>query len=173
MFTIEKFKGNPQEDYQRLHKQIHSMTRGINSSLANMANASALIYHSLPELNWAGFYLNNPEGTKLTLGPFQGLPACVEIPLGKGVCGAAAASHKTQRIEDVHQFPGHIACDAASQSELVIPLVLQGRVFALLDLDSPRKGRFTPEDQEGLEEFCRILVNNMTEGDLYDFLGIS
>lgn len=123
--------------------------------VANLANAAALLYHTLDGLNWAGFYLLNED--VLVLGPFQGKPACIEIPVGRGVCGTAVAEGKTQLVRDVHQFPGHIACDSASNSEIVVPICVEGRIVGVLDLDSPYVGHFTEEDQAGLEEFARIL----------------
>ncbi|MGV2836634.1 GAF domain-containing protein, partial [Pseudomonas shirazensis] len=120
------------------------------------AQFSAFLYSQLDDLNWAGFYINRDE--ELVLGPFQGQVACVRIPFGKGVCGAAAASRQTQRVEDVHAFPGHIACDSASQSELVIPLVKEGRLIGVLDLDSPRLARFSEADQMGLERLAAIFL---------------
>ena len=142
-------------DYRLLRQQLQSLTEGIPHRIANLSNASALLWQSLPRINWAGFYLL--EGDRLILGPFQGKPACIEIPLEKGVCGAAAALDCTQRVEDVHAFPGHIACDSASRSEIVIPLHRAGAVAAVLDIDSPFPGRFTPEDQQGLEDLVPIL----------------
>ncbi len=120
--------------------------------VANLANLSALLFETLGDLNWAGFYL--AEGGKLVLGPFQGRPACIEIPWGKGVCGTAAAQDATQRVPDVHAFPGHIACDCASRSEIVVPLRAKGRVVGVLDIDSPLPDRFSAADQRGLEALC-------------------
>ena len=142
-------------DYRLLRQQLLALTEGVPHRIANLSNASALLWQSLPRINWAGFYLL--EGDRLILGPFQGKPACIEIPLEKGVCGAAAARDCTQRVEDVHAFPGHIACDSASRSEIVIPLHRSGAVAAVLDIDSPFPGRFTPEDQAGLEDLVPIL----------------
>ena len=142
-------------DYNVLNAQLRALIEGVPHSIANLANASALLYQNLDRLNWAGFYLL--EGETLVLGPFQGKPACIEIPLGKGVCGTAARENKTQRVDDVHRFPGHIACDSASRSELVIPLHQNGAVVGVLDIDSPEPARFSPEDQTGLEEFAQIL----------------
>lgn len=142
-------------DYNLLNRQLEALVQGIPHRTANLANAAALLYHTLEALNWAGFYLM--EGGLLVLGPFQGKPACIEIPVGRGVCGTAAAEGRTQRVRDVHQFPGHIACDCASNSEIVVPLRAGGQVVGVLDLDSPSIGRFTAEDQAGLEEFARIL----------------
>ena len=142
-------------DYSLLREQLASMTRTERDTIANLANASALLYMSLSDINWAGFYLVR-EG-QLVLGPFQGKPACIRIDFGKGVCGNAAAGDAAILVPDVHAFPGHIACDGDSRSEIVLPLHAQGRVAALLDIDSPLRGRFAREDQEGLERFCSVL----------------
>ena len=142
-------------DYSTLNRQLSALVRGVPHRTANLANAAALLYHTLDDLNWAGFYLL--EGDVLVLGPFQGKPACIEIAAGRGVCGAAAAQDKTQLVPDVHLFPGHIACDSASNSELVVPIHAGGQVVGVLDLDSPLIGRFTEEDRAGLEEFVRVL----------------
>lgn len=142
-------------DYHALTAQLHALLDGVPHPIANLANAAALLWQSLPALNWAGFYLL--EGSKLVLGPFQGKTACIEIPLGRGVCGTAAAEDRTLLVEDVHCFQGHIACDSASNSELVIPLHRDGRVVGVLDLDSPLKSRFTDADRVGLEAFAACL----------------
>lgn len=142
-------------DYSTLNQQLSALIRGVPHRTANLANAAALLYHTLDDLNWTGFYLL--EGDTLVLGPFQGKPACIEIAPGRGVCGAAVAQDRTQLVYDVHQFPGHIACDAASNSELVAPIHASGQVVGVLDLDSPRVGRFTEEDRSGLEAFVRVL----------------
>lgn len=142
-------------DYSLLREQLASMTRTERDTIANLANASALLYMSLSDINWAGFYLVR-EG-QLVLGPFQGKPACIRIDFGKGVCGNAAAGDAAILVPDVHAFPGHIACDAASRSEIVVPVHHAGRLTAVLDIDSPLRGRFTREDQEGLERFCAVL----------------
>ena len=148
-------------NYDLLTKSMQALLEGIPYPTANLANAAALIYESVDRLNWAGFYLTHvkAEGEKvLVLGPFQGRPACIEIPWGKGVCGTAAALDEPQRVEDVHQFPGHIACDAASASELVVPLHnAAGEVIGVLDLDSPEAGRFTPEDLAGFETLAKVV----------------
>lgn len=142
-------------DYSLLREQLASMTRTERDTIANLANASALLYMSLSDINWAGFYLVR-EG-QLVLGPFQGKPACIRIDFGKGVCGNAAADDTAILVPDVHAFPGHIACDAASRSEIVVPVHHAGRLTAVLDIDSPLRGRFAREDQEGLERFCAVL----------------
>ena len=142
--------------YADLAAALEGLVAGEPDGIANMANTAALIWEALPDLNWAGFYRN--VGEELVLGPFQGRPACIRIPFGKGVCGAAAASLKVQRVEDVHAFPGHIACDSASESELVVPIVRDGELLAVLDLDSPIKARFTAEDEAGCVRLCEILA---------------
>lgn len=157
MFSVESYKGSREENYQLLIKQLAALLEGETNSIANLSNASALLNQFLERTNWVGFYLM--EEGELVLGPFQGLPACVRIPLGKGVCGTAAEQMKTVRVEDVHQFPGHIACDAASQSEIVIPLVKEGKLFGVLDIDSPEKNRFDELDQKYLEDFSEVLVS--------------
>ncbi|MBO5299958.1 MAG: GAF domain-containing protein [Clostridia bacterium] len=142
-------------DYNQLSTQLFSLINGVPHKTANLANASALLYNTLDGLNWAGFYLL--ENNTLVLGPFQGKPACIEIPIGKGVCGTAAAKGETVVVDNVHEFPGHIACDGASNSEIVIPLFENGKVVGVLDIDSPLFSRFSPEDKEGLEKFAAIL----------------
>ena len=146
-------------DYQELNAQLEALTEGIPHPIANLANASALLWQGLEQINWCGVYLL--EGEKLVLGPFQGKPACIEIPMGKGVCGTAAEQNETQLVPDVHRFPGHIACDSASRSEIVVPLRKQGAVIGVLDIDSPIPGRFTETDRAGLEQFARILEQNI------------
>ena len=142
-------------DYTRLNEQLAALVHGVPHRIANLSNAAALLYNTLPDLNWAGFYLM--ENGLLVLGPFQGKPACIEIQVGRGVCGTASAEDRTQLVYDVHQFPGHIACDSASNSEIVVPIHGDGRIVGVLDIDSPRVGRFTEEDRVGLEAFVRVL----------------
>jgi len=156
MFTATSLSGGKPEQYAQLAAQARALLAGEHDRIANAANLSALVYHALPSLNWVGFYFY--DGTELVVGPFQGLPACVRIPLDRGVCGAAARSRRTQRVEDVHAFPGHIACDAASRSELVVPLVRGGELVGVFDLDSPEAARFDVEDQRGLEAVARIYI---------------
>jgi len=156
MFTASALTGSKPDQYVQLLEQARGLVHGERDHIANAANLSALVYHALPELNWVGFYFF--DGTELVVGPFQGLPACVRIPLDKGVCGAAARTRTTQRIEDVHAFPGHIACDAASRSELVVPLVRDGTLVGVFDLDSPLPGRFDVEDQRGLEAIAQVFL---------------
>lgn len=143
-------------NYTVMHNQLRELTQDIPHPIANMANAVALLWQVLDRINWAGFYLL--ENDTLVLGPFQGKPACIEIPVGKGVCGTAVAAGKTIRVDDVHAFPGHIACDCDSRSEIVIPLRKNGRILGVLDIDSPVLGRFTSEDQIGLELFAEVLA---------------
>jgi len=156
MFTSSLLSGTKPEQYAQLAVQQRARLLGERDRTANAAQLSALLYHALPELNWAGFYFF--DGTELVVGPFQGLPACVRIPLDKGVCGAAATTRTTQRIDDVHAFPGHIACDSASNSELVVPLVKEGALVGVLDLDSPVHARFDVIDQEGLEAIAHLFL---------------
>ncbi len=146
-------------DYTLLNERLRALIGGVPHPIANLANAAALLWETLPDINWAGFYL--AEGELLVLGPFQGKPACIEIPWGRGVCGTAAAEDRTQLVPDVHLFPGHIACDGASESEIVVPLRRDGRVVGVLDIDSPRKGRFTEADRAGLEAFARIVETGL------------
>lgn len=142
--------------YEALQQKMSALTDGVPYRISNLANASALLWEELPNLNWVGFYLL--EGDKLILGPFQGKAACTEIPVGKGVCGTAAATLKTQVVADVHEFPGHIACDASSQSEIVIPLFdSNGTFYGVLDIDSPVLNRFTERDKTGLEAIAALL----------------
>ena len=146
-------------DYALLNAQLRSLIHGVPHFIANLSNASALLYEVLPDLNWAGFYLL--EGDTLVLGPFQGKTACIEIPVGKGVCGTAVAEDRTQLVKDVHLFPGHIACDSASNSEIVVPIRPNGKVVGVLDIDSPLLSRFDEADRDGLEEFVRILEEEL------------
>lgn len=142
------------ETYALLLEQAQALLHGERNAIANAANLASLIWHSLPGLNWAGFYLY--DGSQLVLGPFMGKPACVRIAMGKGVCGTAAATRTTQVVEDVHTFPGHIACDSASNSEIVVPLLRDGALLGVLDLDSPRIARFDAQDRQALEQLAHI-----------------
>lgn len=146
-------------NYDELAQQAEGLLSGQKHRIANAANLSALIYEALPEVNWAGFYFL--EGDELIVGPFQGRPACVHIAMGKGVCGTAATTRVTQRVEDVHAFEGHIACDPESRSEVVVPLIVDGQVIGVLDIDSPRPGRFDETDQRGLERLAEIYVRSL------------
>ncbi len=142
-------------NYDTLCAQLSALIDGIPYETANLANASALLWQELPDINWAGFY--KMEDGALILGPFQGKPACIRIPVGKGVCGTAVAQDNTQLVYNVHEFPGHIACDSASNSEIVVPLHVDGKIWGVLDIDSPFIGRFTQVDKLGLEQFAQIL----------------
>ena len=144
------------ELYRELARAADALTADEPDGIANMANLAALIWQLVPELNWAGFY--RMIGGELVLGPFCGRPACIRIPLGQGVCGTAARTHETQLVEDVHAFPGHIACDAASRSELVVPVIRDGAVIAVIDLDSPRPARFDAEDAAGIEALAALVA---------------
>lgn len=146
---------NKAQQYQILTEQGKALVEGIPYRITNLSNLSALIWQTLEEINWAGFYLL--EDGALILGPFQGKPACIRIPVGKGVCGTAAMEDRTIRVEDVHQFPGHIACDCDSRSEIVVPLHRDGKLMGVLDIDSPVTARFTEADQEGLEAFVKAM----------------
>lgn len=159
MFAKQAYSASLEENYALLAKQLDALLDGETNQIANLSNASALLNQFLDDTNWVGFYLM--EDGELVLGPFQGLPACVRIAVGRGVCGTAVAKNETQRIDDVHAFPGHIACDAASNSEIVIPLVKDGEVIGVLDIDSPSKGRFTEQDQAGLKTFVAHLMKHL------------
>jgi L-methionine (R)-S-oxide reductase len=150
----------PEVQYAELAAALDALLQGETDPIANAANATAAIFHSLPDLNWAGAYFL--RGTELVLGPFQGRPACTRIPLGRGVCGTAAAERRSVRVADVAAFPGHIACDAASRSELVVPLISGERLLGVLDLDSPRLARFDAVDQEGCETLAALLAGRLS-----------
>lgn len=154
----------PAELHRQLRDGADALTAGEPDKIANMANVAALIWEFMPDLNWAGFYRVAPAingGEELVLGPFVGKPACIRIPFGQGVCGTAVATGETQKVDDVHAFPGHIACDAASQSELVVPIIQDGAVSAVLDLDSPKKARFSEEDARGIESLVLLLTKRI------------
>ena len=142
-------------DYSELTAILTALTDGIPYEIANLSNASALLWEHLPDINWAGFY--KMEDGALVLYPFQGKPACIRIPVGRGVCGTAVAEDAVQLVYDVHQFPGHIACDSASNSEIVLPIHVKGEIWGVLDIDSPFIGRFTEEDKAGLQQFVDVL----------------
>ena len=142
-------------NYENLSAMLAALLDGVPYRTANLANASALLWQELPEINWVGFYERN-DGC-LVLGPFQGKPACIRIPVGKGVCGTAVAENKVQRVEDVHDFSGHTACDGASNSEIVLPVYCRGEIWGVLDIDSPKFGRFTREDEQGLSNIAEII----------------
>src|SRR5678816_1338385 len=156
MFAASYLFGTKPEQDAQLLAQARAPLADESDRIAHAANLSSLVYHALPQLNWVGFYFF--DGVELVVGPFQGLPACIRIPLDKGVCGAAATTRTTQRIDDVHAFPGHIACDSASMSELVVPLVKDGTLVGVFDIDSPVPARFSVEDQAGLETIARLFL---------------
>jgi len=156
--VLEETRDYPEDKahlYSLLQKDLLALVEGVREPIPNLANASALLWQGLQNINWAGFYL--VDGDRLVLGPFQGKPACIYIPAGKGVCGTAVAEDRTLRVDDVHEFPGHIACDSASRSEVVIPIRDGKRIVGVLDVDSPLPARFDSLDQEGLEGLVRIL----------------
>lgn len=157
MFASSFDRSAPKAElYASLARSLESMLAGETDPLANLANAAALLFEALPDINWAGLYIC--RGEELVLGPFQGKPACVRIPIGKGVCGTAAERRQTVVVPDVQRFPGHIACDAASRSEIVVPLLTGAGLVGVLDVDAPREGRFDEEDRRGLERFAGILI---------------
>jgi GAF domain-containing protein len=159
MFTSTVLSGSKPEQYADLAAQLRALLAGERDRIANAANLSALVYHALPALNWVGFYFF--DGRELVVGPFQGQPACVRIPLVKGVCGAAATTRQTQRVADVNAFPGHIACDSASRSEIVVPLVRGDELIGVLDVDSPQLDRFDADDQRGMEAIAQIFLESL------------
>ncbi|MEV0294567.1 GAF domain-containing protein [Nocardia sp. NPDC050710] len=159
-FTIAELSGDPTEQYRQLIAQAEALLAGEIDRTANAANLAALIFHTLPQLNWAGFYFF--DGRELVVGPFQGKPACVRIAIGRGVCGTAAQTRQTQVIPDVHAFPGHIACDADSRSEIVVPLLHNDTLIGVLDLDSPEPRRFDETDRTGLEAVARIFLDSLS-----------
>ncbi|RJG26657.1 GAF domain-containing protein [Paenibacillus thiaminolyticus] len=158
MFAPSQYSGQPDQDYPLLHKQLIALIEGEPNLIANLANASALLWQGLKDINWAGFYLMDESKEELVLGPFQGLPACIRIPLGRGVCGTAAQERRTLVVHDVHAFPGHIACDAASRSEIVVPMMKDGLLVGVLDIDSPVTDRFQEPDREALEKMVEALM---------------
>lgn len=157
-FELAKMPGaSKSETYANLQSQVRSLLEGERDFIAGAANFTSLLFHSLPDLNWCGFYLS--KGHELVLGPFQGKPACVRIPIGKGVCGTAAEQRNTLLVDNVHEFPGHIACDGDSNSEIVVPLVKHQRLVGVLDLDSPLRARFDDDDAKGLNELVAIFLD--------------
>ena len=164
MYTFDIAADDKAELYREILSALDALTAGEPDPIANMANAAALLWQYLPDLNWAGFY--RLVERELVLGPFQGKPACIRIALGSGVCGAAAATRETQLVADVHAFPGHIACDAASASELVVPIVHAGTLLGVLDLDSPRVGRFDAADAAGCEAVAAMLAERLAAGGM-------
>jgi GAF domain-containing protein len=161
MHTMTQLPADKPAAYAELETSLCALLAGENDLVANAANLAALLYWSLPQLNWAGFYLVEPGRGDLLLGPFQGKPACVRIPIGRGVCGTAAARRETVVVPDVHAFPGHIACDSASNSEIVVPVVRDGELLGVLDLDSPVRSRFDDADARGLEALVRVFVASL------------
>lgn len=159
MFEAQHLEGSKPEQYAQLLRQARALLHGERDRVANAANLSSLVYHALPDLNWVGFYFF--DGSELVVGPFQGRPACVRIALGRGVCGTAAVSRATQRIDDVEAFPGHIPCDSASRSELVVPLYRDDTLIGVFDLDSPRLARFDADDQAGLEAVAELFLSSL------------
>lgn len=159
MFSRINYEGSLAEQYTTLSQQLHALLDGEQDLIANLSNASAILNQFLDRINWVGFYLM--KDGELVLGPFQGLPACVRIPVGRGVCGSSAMQQQTLLVDDVHAFPGHIACDAASKSEIVIPLIKNNTVIGVLDIDSPIEARFSKDDQLGLEQFVQTLIKHL------------
>ena len=159
MFSSNTLSGSKSEQYAQLAEQARGLLAGEPDRVANAANLASLVFHALPDVNWVGFYFH--DGKELVVGPFQGQPACVRIALGKGVCGTAAATRQTQRVPDVDAFPGHIPCDSASRSELVVPLFKNDRLIGVFDLDSPRLDRFDADDQAGLETVAHIFLDTL------------
>lgn len=160
MFASTPLEGDKASQYEQLQAQAKALLAGEHDRIANAANLSSLVFHALPDLNWVGFYFF--DGTELVVGPFQGQPACVRIPLDRGVCGAAARTRTTQRVDDVDGFAGHIACDAASRSEVVVPLIDgQGKLIGVFDIDSPVPARFDEVDQAGLEQIARVFIESL------------
>ncbi|SDW70998.1 GAF domain-containing protein [Marininema mesophilum] len=159
MFTINQVDGDKDSRYEGILSQAKGLFEGERDWLANMANSASLLYHTLGDINWVGYYLL--KGDELVLGPFMGLPACIRIPIGRGVCGTAVEEKTTQLVPDVHAFPGHIACDATTRSEIVVPIQVDGEVIAVLDIDSPKPQRFDQRDQQYLESFIRLLTSTI------------
>ncbi|HSO58383.1 MAG TPA: GAF domain-containing protein [Paenisporosarcina sp.] len=159
MFEKSTYAGDTRQQYEMLAKQLDALLTGEKNVMANLSNASALLNQFFDRINWVGFYMM--DDNELVLGPFQGLPACIRIPIGRGVCGTTVTKKETIIVPDVHAFPGHIACDAASQSEIVVPLLKNGDVIGVLDIDSPEKNRFQEVDQQGLEHFVSILMKHI------------
>lgn len=161
MFTVSSLTGDKRQQYAELAAQARGLFAGERDRIANAANLSALVWHALPDLNWCGFYFF--DGRELVVGPFQGRPACIRIALGKGVCGSAAQTRETQVVDDVNAFDGHIACDAASRSEIVVPLVADDRLIGVWDVDSPLPARFDEDDRAGMEALCAVYVESLRD----------
>ena len=160
MWIIQSKYGTP-DFYTTLEKELNSLIEGEKNLIANLSNLSSWLYHTIPDLNWSGFYLWNDADNELVLGPFQGMPACIRIAPTRGVCGKAYTTATTLKIDDVEAFPGHIACDSASKSELVVPLIKNGKVLGVLDLDSPKHSRFTDEDARELDRIMKNITNKI------------
>lgn len=161
MFEVKQYSGDRVKDYEQLIKQLDALIDGEPDEIANLSNSAGLLNQFLDEVNWVGFYLW--KGGELVLGPFQGLPACIRIPYGKGVCGTAVEEMKTQLVGNVNEFPGHIVCDAASKSEIVVPIIINNEIYGVLDIDSPIFNRFDDLDQEYLERFIDTLTNQLNQ----------
>ncbi|WP_019419297.1 GAF domain-containing protein [Paenibacillus sp. OSY-SE] len=161
MFAPTMYTGSIEKDYPVITQQLSALIDGEPNLIANLANASALLWQGLKNINWAGFYLMDVAKGELVLGPFQGMPACVRIPLGRGVCGTAAKEQRTLIVPDVHAFAGHIACDAASRSEIVVPMVKDGKLVGVLDIDSPLTDRFNEDDQAALEKMVAAIMSEL------------
>lgn len=159
MFATTALAGSKLDQYAQLHDQARALLHGERDRIANAANFAALAWYALPDINWCGFYFF--DGNELVVGPFQGKPACVRIALGKGVCGAAAVTRQTQLVDDVFAFEGHIACDAASRSEIVVPLIDGDRLLGVWDVDSPSVARFDNDDRVGMENLCAVFMNSL------------
>lgn len=160
MFQTTQYSGNKAKDYELLLNQLHALLDGEKDEIANLSNAAALLNQFLDQVNWVGFYLWKEN--ELVLGPFQGLPACIRIPYGKGVCGTAVKEQSTQLVADVSLFPGHIACDSASKSEIVVPITINNEIYGVLDIDSPIVNRFDDTDQKYLESFVAVLISHLS-----------
>lgn len=161
MFETVTYSGDRKKDYELVIQQLDALLTGESNHVANLANAAAILQQYLNDINWVGFYVTDKTNNELVLGPFQGLPACIRIPFGRGVCGTAAETKETQVVPNVDEFPGHIACDSASRSEIVIPLVINGETYGVLDIDSPSLNRFDTVDQQYLEKFCAVLIKHL------------
>ena len=159
MFSASQISGDKPSQYQQLAAQARALLADETDRVANAANLAALLYQQMADVNWAGFYFY--DGNELVVGPFQGLPACVRIPMGRGVCGTAASTGQTQVVDDVFSFEGHIACDAASRSECVVPLIKDGELIGVLDIDSPSPGRFDSDDAAGLQTLAQVFLDTL------------
>lgn len=161
MFETMTYSGDRKKDYELVIQQLDALLTGESNHVANLANAAAILQQFLNDINWVGFYITDETNNELVLGPFQGLPACIRIPFGRGVCGTAAETKETQLVANVDEFPGHIACDSASRSEIVVPLVINEKTYGVLDIDSPSLNRFDTVDKQYLEKFCDVLIKHL------------